>query len=265
MSRALWANRTFRHVLAMLCINFFFASGAGQWQATFSRAAGLNTMDLGVWFAVTFGAGGVLGTYCGGFLASRYAPGDEPLQLRVLAVLNAGFGVISTFAYLSGSAHVALVLTGVAMVGLSLQAAPLLATLQTVIPESMLATAIAVVYLFANLVGAGLGPLAIGALSDALRQSLGDESLRYALVATCPGFLWGAWHLWQAAKSVRGIPGEHSAGRGRARDSVRESLNACHPRYRRAPRGGCGARIRRAAWRSGSRLPEGLPGRFPQS
>lgn len=212
--QALWTNRTFRHVLAMLCLNFFFASGAGQWQAAFfMRSFGFDTMDLGVWFALIFGVGGVVGTYCGGSLASRYAPRDERRQLRILAVLNVSFGVVSAIAYLSDNAHISLALTGLAAIGLSLQAAPLLATLQTVVPETMLATSISIVYLFANLVGAGLGPVAVGALSDGLRQALGNESLRYALLATCPGYLWGAWHLWRGAQTVAADAESAAGGR----------------------------------------------------
>jgi MFS family permease len=79
---------------------------------------------------------------------------------------------------------------------------PLFAVIQTLVPEPMRATAIAVVYLFANLIGIGLGPWAAGALSDGLRPLVGDESLRYAMLILCPGFLWGAWHLWEANKTV---------------------------------------------------------------
>jgi len=54
----------------------------------------------------------------------------------------------------------------------------------------------------ANLIGAGLGPLLSGALSDMLRPYLGEESLRYALLSLCPGYLWAAWHVWRASTSV---------------------------------------------------------------
>jgi hypothetical protein len=48
----------------------------------------------------------------------------------------------------------------------------------------------------------GLGPLVVGALSDALNTLAGQESLRYALMALSPGYWWGGWHLWQASKTV---------------------------------------------------------------
>ena len=37
---------------------------------------------------------------------------------------------------------------------------PLFATIQTLVPQRMRATSIAIIYLFANLIGLGLGPLA---------------------------------------------------------------------------------------------------------
>jgi hypothetical protein len=66
----------------------------------------------------------------------------------------------------------------------------------------MRATAIAMIYLFANLIGMGLGPLVAGMLSDALRPVVGEESLRYALLALCPGYFWAGWHFWQASATV---------------------------------------------------------------
>jgi MFS transporter, Spinster family, sphingosine-1-phosphate transporter len=69
---------------------------------------------------------------------------------------------------------------------------------------------IAVFYLFANLIGMGLGPWAAGALSDALAGSFGHESLRYALLAVCPGYLWVAWHFWLASGTIdRDLAGVH--------------------------------------------------------
>jgi hypothetical protein len=79
---------------------------------------------------------------------------------------------------------------------------PILATMQTLVPPRMRALSIAIVYLFANLIGMGLGPLAAGAMSDALRPWFGEESLRYALAMLCPGYLWAAWHLWRASRTV---------------------------------------------------------------
>jgi len=50
------------------------------------------------------------------------------------------------------------------------------ATIQTLVPERMRAMSIALIYLFANLIGMGC-PLAAGALSDAFRPWAGENSL----------------------------------------------------------------------------------------
>ena len=72
----------------------------------------------------------------------------------------------------------------------------------TSISPSQRATAVAIVYLFANLIGMGFGPLAAGMISDVLSPYAGDESLRYALLMLCPGYLWGAVHMWKASRTM---------------------------------------------------------------
>lgn len=200
---SLWTNTTFRHLLFCYSVLFFFSYGITKWQpAFFIRSYGLGTGELGTWFAVIFGLGGLLGTYWGGEWASRYAAHNERLQLKVMAVVYCSFGVISAGIYLSPNRYLAFALMGLAAVGAATAIGPLFATIQTLVPERIRATSIAIIYLFANLIGMGLGPLAAGALSDALRPLVGEESLRYALLALCPGYLWAGWHLWRGSRTV---------------------------------------------------------------
>jgi predicted MFS family arabinose efflux permease len=82
----LWASATFRHLLVCFSVWYFFGYGILQWQpAFFIRSHGLDTGELGTWYAIVWGIGGVLGTYWGGELASRYAARNERLQLRATA------------------------------------------------------------------------------------------------------------------------------------------------------------------------------------
>lgn len=199
----LWANTTFRNLLFCFSVTSFFGAGIGQWQsAFFIRSYGLGTGELGTWFAVIYGLGNLLGIYWGGELASRLAANNERLQLKAMAAVYCSSAVISAFIFLSPNHYLAFGLMGLAVMVGTTATGPLFATIQTLVPERMRAMSIATIYLFANLVGMGLGPLAVGALSDALRPLLGEESLRYALLALCPGFFWGAWHLWRGSKTV---------------------------------------------------------------
>lgn len=201
--QVLWKTRTFRYLLATCCVNAIFGSGFAVWQASFFvRSYGLRTEQLGMYFALIYGVGGIIGTYSGGYLASRHAPNNERLQLRVLAFLNAGFAVVSALIYLSTKSSVSMALLGLSVVGVAFENGPVYAALQAVIPERTRAISVSVIYLLANLLGVGMGPLLVGALSDTLRSVLGAESLRYALLAMCPGFIAGGWLLWEAARGI---------------------------------------------------------------
>jgi MFS family permease len=214
----LWANSTFRHMLLCFSVVSFFGTGILQWQpAFFIRSYGIHTGELGSWLAVIYGVGGVLGTYYGGELAFRRAARNEPLQLKAMAIVYGGFGVISACGYLAPIQYVAFGLIGLGTVGVAMANGPMFATIQTLVPERMRAMSVALIYLFANFIGIGLGPLAVGALSDALQPTLGAESLRCALLALCPGYLWGGWHLWQGSKTVcRDLQAVQCASHGEA-------------------------------------------------
>jgi hypothetical protein len=110
--------------------------------------------------------------------------------------------ILSMCIYLTHNRALALVLTAANSVILPMATAPFFAILQSLIPERMRAQSIALLFLVANLVGMGLGPLAAGALSDVLHTMLGQESLRYTLLALTPGFFWCAYHTWHAGKTV---------------------------------------------------------------
>jgi MFS family permease len=203
-SATLWKNSTYRHLLLCFSVVLFFTYGITQWQpAFFMRSYGLKSGQLGTWFALVYGFGGLAGTYAGGEWATRYAACNEPLQLKAMAVVLGGFAFISSFIYLFSNLYVAFAMTGLAAVGGSMINGPLFAIVQTLVPQRLRAMSIAFIYLFANLVGMGLGPLAAGALSDRLRPWAGEESLRYALLLLCPGYLWASWHLWSASKTVK--------------------------------------------------------------
>ena len=62
----------------------------------------------------------------------------------------------------------------------------------------------AILFFALNLIGLGLGPWAIGALSDALEFTYGSDSLRYALLYLIPIMsVWCATHYFLASKTIR--------------------------------------------------------------
>ena len=199
----LWFNKPFRHLALCFSLSYFFGIGITQWQpAFFTRTHGLSTGELGTWFAVIYGLGGFLGTYLGGELAHRYAANNERLQFAALTILYVALAPLAAAIYLVPDYRVAMAVLAIYAVAAASTNGPLFAATQSLVPPGMRAMSIAIVLFLSNLIGLGLGPLATGALSDALRAFWGEESLRYALLALCPGYLWCAWHLWRASGSL---------------------------------------------------------------
>jgi MFS family permease len=202
--KTLSGNRTFRTLLLAYCLACFFVIGIQNWLPTyFVRTFGLEPGELGTWFALVSVAPGILGSLLAGQWASRHAVNNEALQLRMIGLVNAGFnGVILASTFLLRDYRSAFALMALSNVGSAAILGPLFATIQTLVPTRMRAVAIAIVFLFGNLIGMGLGPVLIGVLSDAMQSRYGAESLRYALLAVSPGVLWVSWYYFRASKTI---------------------------------------------------------------
>ena len=81
--------------------------------------------------------------------------------------------------------------------------APSSPAVQHLVPAHMRATASASFLLINNLIGIGGGTFFLGALSDALTRSYGDEALRYAMLASLGFYLLAALLMWLASKPLR--------------------------------------------------------------
>jgi MFS family permease len=201
---ALWQQRTTRHLSTALIVVYTLGLGLSPWYAAFMvRNHDMGPAQLGVWFALIFGLGGVAGAILGGHLAGGALRGNERGQL-LLTAWSVAFLLpcyaISLSARSQATALAALVPTAI-IFGIFL--GPCFALLQRLVGDRMRATAMAVVMLLANLIGMGLGPQVVGLLSDWLLPIAGVDSLRYAmLIVACVAFA-AADQFRQAARTVR--------------------------------------------------------------
>jgi len=199
------ANRTFRSIAMSMSVSYFFGYGVLQWKPTFFiRSFGLTSTQVGAWFALIYGAAGLVGTLAGGLISAKFAREDEARQLKGITVAYIAAGLVSPLIYLAPNYQLALVFLAVNTLFIALANGPLFATIQTVVPAAQRATAVAIIFLMANLIGMGLGPLVAGMLSDLLRSSVGRQSMRYALLVLSPGYCWCAWFFWRASRSIGG-------------------------------------------------------------
>jgi MFS family permease len=74
---------------------------------------------------------------------------------------------------------------------------------QHLVPRHLRATASASFLLINNLIGLGVGPLLMGAISDSLTERYGSESLRYAAVSVLAFYLLAAFLMMLAVKRLR--------------------------------------------------------------
>jgi predicted MFS family arabinose efflux permease len=200
---ALWNQPSSRHLAIALILLFMMGFGLAPWYAAFMiRSHHLATAELGVWLGLIFGGGGLIGVLSGGYVVGRWFVNRERDQLRFSAIAIALLLPCFAFFLLLPDKYGALGALVPLIVAMNVFFAPVFALMQRLVTDEMRATALAVVMLLSNLIGMGLGPQVVGILSDALRPSLGEESLRYAMLIMSFTALWSAYHFWRAARTV---------------------------------------------------------------
>ena len=199
----LWQTQAFRNIVLAFCVSYFFSLGTFAWMPTFFlRNHGMQTVEIGIWLAFIVGVGGLFFGYLGGVLTSRYAGGKEALQMRAVALAFTLTGLFNVMIYLSSNKYHGLAFLAASVPPATLINGAIFSAIQSLVNNHMRSIAIALVFLLANLVGMGLGPVAVGVLSDLLAPMFGQDSLRYALALFSPGFLWVAYHYWKAAATI---------------------------------------------------------------
>ena len=199
----LWKQRTFRSIVMAFSVSYFFSMGLVQWLPTFfMRTYEMGIGEVGTWFALVWGGCGLFGTFLGGILTTRYAACKEALQMQACALLFGLGGLSYVMAFLSSDKYHAMAYMAAAGIIMPMCNGATFSAIQSLVNDHMRSVALAVIFLLANLIGFGLGPLAVGLLSDLLTPTFGQESLRYALVAFSPGFIWVGFYYWKAAITI---------------------------------------------------------------
>jgi len=165
-----------------------------------------STGFLGLALGLIGGTAGVVGAWLGGVLADRLGAKDLRAYVTVPAIASVLTIPIFIIAVSLDSPMAAIGLLAVnALLG-TLWYGPVYATAQSIVDPSMRATASAVLLLIINLVGLGLGPLAVGLLSDILAGpgGLGEaQGVRWALILSASLGLVAFGLFWRARKTIR--------------------------------------------------------------
>jgi len=204
---------SFRHMAAGASLHALYGYGAANWVPAFLiRVHHMSKPSVGLWIGATTLSVGVLGTFLGGFITDRVAKHDATWYLRVPAIASGMAIPFAIFFYLWPTTETALLMSvpGVLLGGVYL--GPTFAMTQTLVRPQMRALASSILLFIINLIGLGLGPLLVGRVSDLLRPSYGDESLRYALlIVVVAGTAWATLQYLLAARTLaRDLEAKHA-------------------------------------------------------
>jgi predicted MFS family arabinose efflux permease len=178
----------------------FLSYGKGVWATIFfQRTYGLSPGQVGLWFGIVNGAGGILGTWMSGKIADRYGHTNRQ---HVLTAASLGMLLVAPLAILGYSMadwRAALFILFVPTFLGSLYYGPTYSSVQGLTSPQSRAMASAVLLFFQNLIGLGLGPLLFGMLSDAIKPTFGEDSVRYVLYVGSLMSLIPAFFFWRCS------------------------------------------------------------------
>ena len=214
--RELLSRRSFLHATFATSLLAFAGFGAGTWAPSFLvRSHGMEIGLVGPALAAITIMGAVPATIFAGRIADRWVQNDRRyhMWLPAIAMVSAvpfsvvalllPAGDLTLFDFTAPSAAVVVALFLIPTAANATYVGPVMAAIQTMIPDRMRAMTIAIFLFVTNLIGLGAGPVAIGYLSDMLRAEFGADSLRWALLVTVLVNLWAVFHFVRAARFIK--------------------------------------------------------------
>ena len=203
--RALLSNRPLRDLLLFSVTSNVVGYASDLWGVSFyMRSFGMTAEQAGAWFGFGIGVALVVGTLCGGPIADRAARrGGQAGAMRFafwVTLLSQPLSLVQVMSHTLWISLAALVLSTLIN---GLAAAPVFASIPTVVPAHRRSAAAALYALLGNAVGIGVGPPLFGWISDLLTPHFGSEALRMSLLVAAVLSFWPAFHLWQMQRHLR--------------------------------------------------------------
>jgi predicted MFS family arabinose efflux permease len=200
----LWSQRSFR----WFSIGTAMSAFGGYAGITFVPIFLVQTHHLslhmvGLVLSILTGVFGALGTYLAGVFSDLLGKRDVRWNMYVPIVATfIGLPLAPVF-YLASDTKIALLaaigpsLVGAAFVG------PAYAMTQALSPLRMRTRAAAILLFILNIIGYAPAAWIVGGISDALKPTLGADSLRYALMTGMITALIGAYCYWRASRTLK--------------------------------------------------------------
>ena len=178
--------------------------GLALWTpSVLERSFGFTLIERGQFLASIFLIGGTVGVFAGGWLADRLGQADRSWYAKLPAIAWLITAPLFVLGLLAPNATVAWLLLLVPNALNILWLGPVTTAVQHLVPQPLRSTASASFLLINNLIGLGVGPTLIGALSVMFKDRFGDEALRYAAVSVVGFYLLAALLMMFAIRRLR--------------------------------------------------------------
>ena len=178
--------------------------GLALWTpSVLERSFGLTIIERGQFLASIFIVGGTAGVFAGGWLADKLGQADRSWYAKLPTIawlITAPMFVVGLLAPDLKLAWALLLIPNALNI---LWLGPVTTAVQHLVPQAMRSTASASFLLINNLIGLGVGPTLIGALSELFKARFGTEALRYAAVSVVGFYLVAALLMFFAIKRLR--------------------------------------------------------------
>jgi MFS family permease len=178
--------------------------GLALWvPSVLERSFGLGLIERGQYLASIFLIAGTAGVFAGGWLADRLGQGDRSWYAKLPAIAWLITAPLFVAGLRSTSPVTAWILLLIPNALNILWLGPVTTAVQHLVPRPMRSTASASFLLINNLIGLGVGPTLIGALSEMFKERFGIEALRYAAVSVVGFYLLAALLMALAIRRLR--------------------------------------------------------------
>ena len=205
---AIGRSRGAMHLIAGVTITSLIGYGLTLWTPAYLiRSFGLTTFEIANFYAPIVMIAGIVGVVGGGKLADRLAErrGLHSQATMITVLKSFAFPFLLLF-YLVDNVYLAVGAYWIALLLQSCYLGPTFGLVQSLAPVNMRAMWAAITLFIINLIGLGIGPTAVGLLSDyyAGAFALSDaESLRWSLFSMALLTPWAIFHYWRAGVHLK--------------------------------------------------------------
>lgn len=221
------------HITMGVTIASFVNYGVGQFLVSFLiRTHEMSLFDASVKIAMALAVMAAIGTYMSGYLADKYAERFPKALALIPMCAVAGVIPMHVTGYMAESLWLAVPLLMVGQMLLYTYLCPLYAVPSGVVDSRMRATAVAITLFIVNLLGYGLGPPLIGALSTILNatflsgidpalsleackasklaaaaqtacDSANADGLQWSMIIFKCLYIWSVFHFYMASRTIQ--------------------------------------------------------------